>query len=323
MTGSARDTATASRPRGVLRHDEPMSRHTAWRVGGRAERLYEPADLDDLAVFLRRIGPSEPVHMIGLGSNLLVRDGGISGTVILTSGALAGIDRTADERVRAEAGVACAKVARFSLAHGLCGCEFFAGIPGTVGGALTMNAGAFGSETWDIVRRVETIDRAGVRRWRGRDEFSAEYRTVSGPLGEWFAAAEFDLVAGNPAAASARVRSLLKRRAATQPVGQRSCGSVFRNPPGDFAARLIEGCGLKGKRIGGAAVSDKHANFIVNDAGASAADIERLIDYVAGAVEHARGVRLVPEVRIIGRAAAADASSIACDPGTGEDAGGR
>jgi len=298
-----------------------MSKHTAWRVGGAADRMYEPADLDDLAAFLRRLAPAEPVHMIGLGSNLLVRDGGIAGTVILTSGALGAIDRVGGERVRAEAGVSCAKVARFSLGQGLCGCEFLAGIPGTVGGALTMNAGAFGTETWDIVRRVETIDRDGTRRWRGRDEFEARYRAVSGPPGEWFAAAEFELFAGDPAAASARVRGLLQRRAATQPIGQRSCGSVFRNPPGDIAARLIEDCGLKGTRVGGAVVSDKHANFIVNDAGASAADIERLIEHVAGVVERTRGVRLVPEVRVVGRAAA-DGSPAAADPDAEGKAGG-
>jgi len=287
--------------RGRLRSDEPMARHTAWGVGGPAARVYEPADLDDLSAFLAGLPAAEPVSWVGLGSNLLVRDGGIAGTVILTAGLLGGIEPSGATGVRAEAGAACAKVARWSARRGLGGAEFLAGIPGTVGGALAMNAGAFGGETWRIVAAVECIDRRGTRRRRAAREFDIGYRHVVRPADEWFVAAELALEQGDPAQSLARIRELLRRRGETQPTGARSCGSVFRNPPGDHAARLIESCGLKGRRVGGAVVSEKHANFILNAGGASARDIETLIDEVRGAVERERGVRLVPEVHVIGR----------------------
>lgn len=289
--------------RGRLLHDEPMSRHTVWAVGGSAERYYEPADLADLAVFLGTLPASTEVHWVGLGSNLLVRDGGIPGVVIVLTGGLDSLALSAPGRVRAEAGTPCAKVARFCARQGLVGAEFLAGIPGTVGGALAMNAGAFGGETWPIVERVECMDREGTVRVRGRDEFRVGYRSVEGPPGEWFVAAEFVLPEGDAAEANARIRTLLRRRADTQPTGQRSCGSVFRNPPGDYAGRLIEACGLKGRRQGGAEVSTKHANFILNTGDATAADIEGLIGEVMQTVEARHGVRLQPEVRIVGRPA--------------------
>jgi UDP-N-acetylmuramate dehydrogenase len=200
--------------------------------------------------------------------------------------------------------VACAKVARFSAARGLAGAEFLAGIPGTVGGALAMNAGAFGGETWSIVRSVETMDRAGRRRRRLPAEFEIGYRQVQGPAGEWFIAAAFELRPDPDRSAAARIRELLAQRAETQPTGVFSCGSVFRNPEGDFAGRLIEACGLKGRRVGRARVSDRHANFIVNEGGATAADIEALVLLVQEEVRTQTGVRLEPEVRIVGRACA-------------------
>jgi UDP-N-acetylmuramate dehydrogenase len=256
------------RLRGDLRHDESMARHTSWRVGGPARSFYQPADLDDLANFLAALPADEELFWVGLGSNLLVRDGGIPGTVIATFGGMNALRMLDELHVRAEAGVSCAKVARFMTRHGLTGGEFLAGIPGSMGGALAMNAGAWDGETWRYVVAVETIDRHGERRLRTSDEYEIGYRHVQGPADEWFVAAHLRFEPGDGAAAQARIKELLERRAATQPTNQPSCGSVFRNPPGDHAARLIEACGLKGHCIGAACVSEKHANFIINTGGA-------------------------------------------------------
>ncbi len=286
--------------RGQLLKDEPLARHTSWRVGGPADRLYVPADIDDLAAFLRTLASDEPLHWVGLGSNLLVRDRGVRGTVILTSGALSGLRLIEAERVRAEAGVPSAKVARFCMTHGLTGAEFLAGIPGTVGGALAMNAGAFGGEFWKLVEAVETIDRHGERRTRPKSDYTIAYRSVKAPAVEWFVAAHLKLERGEYSRARTLIKSLLAKRGATQPTQLPNAGSVFKNPPGDHAARLIEAAGLKGDCIGGACVSELHANFIVNSGNASAGDIERLIEHVRTVVERRFGVRLETEVRIIG-----------------------
>jgi UDP-N-acetylmuramate dehydrogenase len=286
--------------RGKLTFNEPMAAHTSWRVGGPADRCYRPADLEDLQQFLADLPTDENLVWIGLGSNLLVRDGGIRGTVVLPFGALDTLEIVAANRVRAGAGVACNKVARFAVRNGLTGAEFLAGIPGTMGGALAMNAGAFGGETWPLVASVDTLDQRGVLHTRLREEYQVGYRSVSGAQGEWFVAAELQLRPGDTAGAQARVRSLLERRSTTQPTQQPSCGSVFRNPCNDFAARLIDTCGLKGEQIGMAQVSEKHANFIVNLGGATATDIEALIRYVQQRVRERHGVWLETEVRIIG-----------------------
>jgi len=295
--------------RGELRRDEPLARYLTWRTGGRARQLYRPADLDDLSVFLARLPADEPLLFIGLGSNLLVRDGGFAGTVVLTHAAGRHPERV-DGRLYAEAGVASPKVARFAARHDLAGAEFLAGVPGTVGGALAMNAGCYGAETWDIVERVLTIDRGGVQRERAAAEFEIGYRHCALKAGtrlgasEWFAAAWFRLAPGDGAAARARIKDLLARRVATQPLALPNAGSVFRNPPNDHAARLIESCGLKGLARGGAQVSEKHANFIVNPKGAGrAADIEWLIEAVRATVRERTGIDLVAEVRIVGDAA--------------------
>lgn len=288
--------------RGELLLEEPMSRHTTWRVGGPAQRLYRPADLADLQAFLATLPADEPLFWLGLGSNLLVRDGGLRGTVILTAQGMGALEVLGGERVRAEAGVACARVAKFCMQRDLVGGEFLAGIPGTVGGALAMNAGAFGGETWERVASVETIDRAGRVRTRTPADFEVAYRHVHGPEGEWFVAATLQLEAGDGAAAAEKIKAMLARRSATQPVGKPSCGSVFRNPPGDHAARLIEACGLKGLGMGGAVVSEKHANFIINSGDATAADIEALIGHVQRVVAERHGVVLQPEARIVGQA---------------------
>jgi UDP-N-acetylmuramate dehydrogenase len=291
--------------RGELRSDEPMARHVSWRAGGSAARAYTPADFDDLAIFLRQLPTGEPVAFIGLGSNCLVRDGGFNGTVVLTHAA-AKRPSLREGLVYCEAGVASPKVARFAATHGLSGAEFLAGIPGCVGGALAMNAGCYGSETWNIVEQVETIDRSGTFRMRPRADFDIAYRHCElhdGAIGvdEWFTGAFFRLPAGDGEASRARIKDLLTKRIASQPLSLPNAGSVFRNPPGDHAARLIESCGLKGLDRGGARVSEKHANFIVNPKGAArAADIEGLIRTVRERVLAQTGIDLHPEVRIFG-----------------------
>ncbi len=291
--------------RGRMLLHAPMHQHVSWKAGGAADVLYVPADLDDWAMFLRRLPRHEPVHRVGLGSNLLVRDGGVRGVVIVLHGALRELHEEAASvgqgMMYAEAGVALPRLARFSASCGLVGGEFMVGIPGTVGGALAMNAGCYGGETWNVVARVLTMRRDGSRQVREREEFSVGYREVRGmEQDEWFAAGWFVLARGNGQAARELMADLLRRRVASQPLGQPNAGSVFRNPPGDHAARLIEQCGLKGWQIGAAQVSRKHANFIVNTGGASASDIERLIEHVGQVVEERTGVRLLCEVRIIG-----------------------
>jgi UDP-N-acetylmuramate dehydrogenase len=285
----------------VLRN-EPMSRHTSWHVGGPADLFFTPRDEDDLSTFLQGLESATPVLWIGLGSNLLVRDGGIRGAVIDTHGVFDELERMSDNEVWCGAGVACAKLAKQCVKWGLGPAEFFAGIPGTLGGALAMNAGAFGGETWNHVLSVATLHRDGTRRERSASDYQVTYRHVTGPSNEWFLGARlrFEL---RPGVSNEDIRVLLARRKATQPIGEWSCGSVFTNPPGDHAARLIDTCGLKGFRIGGARVSEMHANFIVNDGTAKASDIEQLIAHVMRTVKQRHGVELKPEVRVVGEEA--------------------
>ena len=287
--------------RGNLLLDEPMSKHTSWRIGGLADQYYQPANIDDLALFLSQLPEDESVYWLGLGSNLLVRDGGIRGTVIATSGVVNGLEKISNCHVRVEAGVACAKVARFCARAGLSGAEFLAGIPGTMGGALAMNAGAFGGETWGVVNTVETLDRQGKRHQHSPEDYEVSYRHVRGPANEWFVAAELKLdIVEEPDVLQARIKSLLDQRGDSQPTQLPNAGSVFRNPENDYAARLIETCGLKGKCEGAACVSDKHANFIINTGGATANEVETLINSVAQTVVEQQGIKLQREVHIIG-----------------------
>ena len=286
---------------GELRTNEPMSKHTSWRVGGPADVHFTPADRDDLCAFLRHHDPAVPLTWVGLGSNLLVRDGGVRGVVIATHKCLGRIERRGDQGLYIEAGVPGAKIARFSVRQDLRGAEFFAGIPGTLGGALAMNAGAFGSETWDVVRAVETVDGQGIERRRSPDEYQIGYRTVVPPAhGEWYIAAQIELHTGDGEVGRQQIKELLSKRAQSQPIQIPNAGSVFRNPPGDYAARLIEVAGLKGTTRGRAQVSPRHANFIVNLGDARAADIEWLIDRVQEQVRERHGVELEREVRIVG-----------------------
>lgn len=293
--------------RGELRLNEPMARHVSWRAGGAAARTFAPVDLDDLIVFLRTLPSTEGLYFCGLGSNLLIRDGGLQATVVFTHWALRQIEllSTGDQEIEihAGAGIASPKVARYAALHGAEGAEFLAGIPGTVGGALAMNAGCYGGETWNLVRGVTTIDRAGQLHQRARDAFEIGYRSVRGPQDEWFVAATFAVPKGDTEKSRNKIKQLLSARIASQPLQQPNAGSVFRNPPGDYAARLIEACGLKGTRSGGAEISRKHANFIVNVGSASASDIEALIELAQQAVREKFGVELECEVRIIGERA--------------------
>lgn len=287
--------------KGELKQYESLSRYTSWRVGGEAKQLYRPADAADLAVFLQQLPEDEAVMWLGLGSNLLIRDGGFNGTVILTAGALQQIDVN-QLTLNAEVGVYCSKLAKQAAKAGMKGAAFLAGIPGTLGGALAMNAGAHGSETWDFVTSVTTIDKQGQLRERSATEFDVSYRHVALEEGEWFVSAQMQFEQGDTKAESALIRELLKKRNASQPTNQPCAGSVFRNPEGDHAGRLIEVSELKGLSVGGASVSTKHANFIVNDGTATAADIESLIFQVQDKVEVLQGVRLTPEVHIVGEA---------------------
>ena len=293
-------TAVTPVLRGRLLFNESMARHTTWRVGGPADRYYQPADIDDLAAFLVGLPENEPLYWFGLGSNLLVRDGGIRGTVISTNGILKGITPHGATDVWVEAGVSCAVLARFCSRNGMRGAEFFAGIPGTIGGALAMNAGCFGRETWHLVSEVEVLDRHGERHLRRATEYQVGYRHVAGPPDEWFIGALLHLEPGDSCEAAAQVKQFLARRARTQPTRQPSAGSVFCNPPNGYAARLIEEAGLKGYRIGGACISDVHANFIINCGEATAADIEALIEHVQHTVKDCHGIDLVREIRIVG-----------------------
>jgi D-alanine-D-alanine ligase len=326
MNMSEPEQFAATLLRGKLSFDEPMRRHTSWRAGGAVARLYQPADLEDLRVFLHCLSPDEPLIAVGLGSNLLVRDAGINGTVLLMHGALSELNLQSDNCVYVQAGVAGAKLARFAAMHNLAGAEFFAGIPGSVGGMLAMNAGCYGSEIWQHVTKVQVMTRSGELLTRTPEEYEISYRSVvkkqDRGLGirdrgdragfsrssllaprssqEFFVGAWLSFGQGDADIARGKIKELLSKRIASQPLNLPNAGSVFRNPPNDYAARLIEQCGLKGVRIGGAQVSGKHANFIVNAGGATATDIENLIEMVRITVASKTGVVLHPEVRIIG-----------------------
>jgi UDP-N-acetylmuramate dehydrogenase len=285
--------------KGKLMFDEPMSKHTSWRLGGPADRYYVPADLQDLQNFLANLETGLDILWVGLGSNMLVRDGGFRGQVIAPLNALNEIHLNADGSLYAESGISCAKLAKFCRNEGLAGADFFAGIPGTIGGALAMNAGAFGGETWTAVERLFMLDRHGRLVERNTAEFEVSYRRVTLPQQEWFAAAlfRFDRRA---AGEDSNIRRLLQQRNETQPIGLPSCGSVFKNPPGNHAAQLIEAVGLKGYCLGTACVSDKHANFIISSTATTSHDVEALIEHIRATVVAKFDICLESEVRIVG-----------------------
>lgn len=286
--------------KGTLLNNEPLAKYTSWRVGGPAQRMYIPENKADLIDFVAGLPKGEPVYWIGLGSNLLVRDGGIRGTVINTRSRLKEMRLIDTDRVYVEVGVPCAHVARFCSDLGLTGAEFLAGIPGTMGGALKMNAGAFGGETWQIVDQLEMLNQQGQVLNRNKHEFEVAYRSVKGIDNEWFLSAQLKLAKGDSQVSQLQIKALLEKRNTSQPTNKPTCGSVFKNPPGDHAARLIEACGLKGYRIGGAVVSEKHANFIENQGNATAVDIETLIQHIQTQVQQQFGISLQTEVCRIG-----------------------
>jgi UDP-N-acetylmuramate dehydrogenase len=285
----------------TLRRMEPMARHTSWRVGGVADLFFEPESVDELVAFLGALPASSPVTWIGLGSNLLVRDGGIRGAVLCMNRLPKVFTELSQGRVHCSAALPCATLAKRAARAGLGPAAFFAGIPGSLGGALAMNAGAFGGETWDSVVTVETIDRTGIVRQRDKSEFTVEYRSARGVDGEWFLGATFAFAEARSGEAE-QIRTLLRERAEKQPLGLPSAGSVFQNPANGHAGELIERVGLKGLSRGGAVIADKHANFIINTGSATAADIEGLIEDVRDRVKEATGIDLKLEVRIIGEA---------------------
>ncbi len=294
--------------RGELKLNEPMTKYVSWRAGGNAQRVYKPADLADLQVFLPTIGADEPILFVGLGSNLLIRGngnaGGFDGTVVITTPVLNGvsIDDADKTIVVAGAGVPSPHVAKFAAKNHLAAAEWLAGIPGTVGGALAMNAGCYGTETWEQIESAVTIDRAGALHTRTKADFDIGYRHVAARNQgeEWFVSARFRFLPGDAVVAQARIKELLAKRMASQPLDKPNAGSTFRNPPNDHAARLIESCGLKGFTIGGAQVSTKHANFIINTGNASAKNIESMIAHMQDTVKADTGIELVREVKIVG-----------------------
>ncbi len=274
-----------------------LANWTTWGVGGPADAMVIPSGLDELIAILKNL--NHPPFWLGQGSNLLVRDAGIRDTVIVTRHLKS--MRWEDKAVYAETGAFCAHLAKFAAQQGLSGLEFLAGIPGSIGGALKMNAGCFGSETWQYVKAVKTIDHQGNVRVRSADDFCPSYRKIEGPKNEWFLGAWFVTHAlEEPVLILERMQKLIQKRRALQPIGEKSAGSVFKNPRPRFAGELIEACGLKGKQLGGAKISDRHANFIVNRGKATAYDIEQLILLIQEEVKKRFDICLEPEVQIVG-----------------------
>lgn len=306
---------------GAWLENESMARHVSWKAGGRTRLFFRPNNVEALVQWFEH-NSEEAIYPIGLGSNLLVRDGGFDGTIFCTHHALSTIrwetcseSRNGQGLIYAEAGVPSPKVARMAIQHGLNEAEWLATVPGTVGGALAMNAGCYGHDTWTYVRRVAVLVPGEGYREFGAEHYVVGYRSVKLQdryvgheqphyfLGAWFdfPRNEAGDVESNTSIGIERMKALLTRRVETQPLNLPNAGSVFRNPEGDFAARLIEACGLKGYARGGACVSEKHANFIVNPQGkATATDIEQLMIEIRRKVIECTGVMLVPEVRIIG-----------------------
>ena len=285
--------------RGEIINSEPMKKHTSLRVGGAAQYFYKPSDMDDLIHFLSLLDNDVPIFWLGRGSNILVRDEGLSGVVISSSKILREIKRINELTIKVEANVPCTMLAKKCIRWGLGPSEFFSGIPGSLGGALAMNAGAYGNETWERVVSVKTINRNGIIKNRISEEYQIDYRDVKGPINEWFVSAILKFES-NKIPSMERQKEMLEQRKESQPLGKPSCGSVFRNPPGGFAAKLIEQSNLKGYRIGGASVSLKHANFIITDDSACANDVEQLIEYIRSTVKNLHDIELKCEVRIIG-----------------------
>ncbi len=280
--------------------DHNLAEYTSWKIGGPADYFYQPQDLDDLVAVLTK-GPQTSITVLGGGSNVLVKDRGVRGLVVYLHNSLKVLDDLGKGVIKVGAGVGLARLVQYCGDLGMLDVAFMAGIPGTVGGALKMNAGAYGKFIWSYVRSVATINRMGKIKTRYPEEFLTGYRNIGGLADdEWFIEANlaFDVV--DRKLALSEIDNNIQQRKKSQPLDLPSCGSVFRNPPGNYAARLIESAGLKGKAIGGAKVSEKHANFILNFNHATAQDVEQLMQIVVEVVEKNSGIILIPEVHILG-----------------------
>jgi len=277
-----------------------LAKYTSFGVGGAAEFFYKPTSLASLVKLLSLLPADIDIFWLGNGSNLLVRDGGIKGLVIYPKQALHNIELDSECVVKVEVGVFLSILAKKCLENSLKNGEFLAGIPGSVGGALMMNAGSFGESIWKYVTEVETINRHGEIKIRKPCDFKIDYRTVIRPPGEWFVSAKLEFAKGEKEQIAEKMHQMTEKRVASQPPGHHTCGSVFRNPKDNYAGNLIEQCGLKGYKVGGAMVSTKHANFIINQESATATDIEQLIGQIKDKVQAKFGVQLEPEVRIVG-----------------------
>ena len=279
-------------------YNELLSKHTAWKVGGPADIFFTPQNRDDLSNFLKS-NHGKQITWLGNGTNVLVRDGGIRGAVISTKKSIDKINMETKNSCRVEAGASCMDLALFAEKNQLGPAAFFSGIPGSIGGALTMNAGSFGMETWDLVKEVEVINEKGDISFIEKESFDIAYRTVTFPFRLWFLSCSMFL-SSDEETTKDNLIELRNQRIKTQPLSEDTCGSVFKNPPGNFAGALIEGSGLKGFKIGSASISEKHANFIVNQGGATAGDIENLINHTRQVVKKNYDIDLQPEVRIMG-----------------------
>lgn len=303
MTATANSNSSGAKQslRGELLMEARLAPYTSWRVGGNAEVLYRPEDMEDMAEFIA-VNHDKDITVLGAGSNVLIRDGGISGVVVITAGTLNNVGRKGDF-YRVEAGASCPAFANVCRKDQMVGAEFLAGIPGTIGGAVMMNAGAYGAEIWDLIEKIEVVDRRGDVQIINRGEIEYGYRYCNLPQGCFVAAAYIRTEKAGVAQIEQlqqKIKVLQEKRSNTQPLGEYSCGSVFKNPEGTYAAKLIEEAGLKGKKVGGAQVSLKHANFIINTGDATAADIEQLIELVKTRVKECHGVDLESEIKIIG-----------------------
>ncbi|MDP1618802.1 UDP-N-acetylmuramate dehydrogenase [Phenylobacterium sp.] len=296
---SWRDRLPAAR--GKVLRDEPLSPYTWFRVGGRADVLFLPADSDDLASFLGDLEPEVPVTVLGVGSNVIIRDGGIEGVVVRLAGKAFGQVTTDGLRVTAGAAALDAMVARAAAKAGVAGLEFYAGIPGSIGGALTMNAGCYGAETKDVLVSAWGIDRTGARRDFALTDFGYTYRHSQAPADIIWIEAVYEGQADDPAAITARIDEITARRETTQPIREKTGGSTFKNPPGHSAWKLVDEAGWRGKPHGGAMFSPLHSNFMINTGEATAADLEGLGEAVRADVAQKLGVTLDWEIKRIGR----------------------
>ncbi len=287
--------------RGKLLRDEPLAPFTWLRVGGPAELLFLPADPDDLAALLKALPPEVPVTVIGVGSNLIVRDGGVEGVVVRLAGRAFAEVRTDGVRLTAGAAALDAAVARAAAKAGIAGLEFYAGVPGTIGGAVTMNAGCYGSETKDVLVSAVGLDRGGQERRLELADFGYTYRHSQAPADIIWLEATYQGRPDDPAAIEARMAEITARREASQPIREKTGGSTFKNPPADSSWRLVDAAGWRGKLVGGAKFSEQHANFLINAGEASAADLEGLGEAVRADVKARFGVQLDWEIKRIGR----------------------